>query len=307
MKIIDKCSSALKPLGLAVALSFSVAPVAQATILSSYLTFDGPVHASIPPSQGGGEDKLNDDSVSKFLDKDSSGTFTGGDVIYGILNLSDFLSSGKPSTGVVGNQISILFSATITGLGSGGSIALGPTAAGADSLATLCGGICATAGIGASSIAVVLSTPTAASATEDPLNWTTANFTTNFNTLGPWSWEATLGLVAAAGNFFEFSGDNVIGGSERGAFTISSQAFAVQTWLPVDVFDFGGVVHTGDATLDRGIVDPAAGSQTANGWTFRDNASMYVNPLPVPEPGSVALMAIALAGFAGVTRGRRKQ
>ena len=290
----------------AVALGMAFPLAGQATTLSGFLTFDGPAHVTPPiPFQGGGEDKLQDDSVTAW--QKGAGNlnplaFEVGDVFYGIVTLSDVLASGRPSVGVGANsQVAILFSAVISATpGSGGSLSLVSDGM----LSTRCGAVCAGAGIDANSVAVMLSTTQSdANPANDPLNWTTANYTANFNGAGgngPWSWEATVGLVAAT-DFFNFSG-NILGGTERAALTVQSEAFFVKDWLPVDVARFDLVNVTADATLDIGTVTPASSSQQANGWTFRDQSSFFVNP--IPEPGSLALLGLALAGLGFMNRRR---
>src|SRR5574338_832599 len=103
--------------------------VAQATVLSDYLTFDGPAHYTTVAGatfQGGGEDKLQDDSLSKFVDVDGSGGYSVGDVIYGMVTLSDVAPSNASGQSITANQAALLFSAKIESLtgGAGGTIKL---------------------------------------------------------------------------------------------------------------------------------------------------------------------------------------
>lgn len=283
---------------------------AQASIASNFLTFDGPVHNTLPLIfQGGGEDKLEDDSLGAFGNRDNSvdpvtglPTFSVDDVIMGIITLSDIRASGRLSVPVGANsQVAMLYSLTITAPGlNTNDWLLGPTAA-ADvwSLQSLLdASIQNPAGLTANSMIVVMSTSTPdTNSNDDPLNWSVAQIS-NFSNANNWYWEATLGLTPGINShgstdYFEFSGTPQLGGGDRGAMTIESQNWAA-TWLPVDMYDSSLGVHLADATLDKAIVGPAGGDAQARGWIFEDQSSMYVNP--VPEPLSILIWS----GIAGL-------
>lgn len=293
-------------------LGFAFAPTAQATVLSNFLTFDGPAHYDTVagnPFQGGGEDKMQDDSLSAFVDRDNSGGYSVGDVVYGMLTLSEFNSSGVPSLGVGNNeQIALLFSTKIVSMngGSNGTIELGAIGNAADAydLRTLLGvdaGI--VAGLDNNTVGVMVSNPNGATPATDPLNFTTAQFSTEFTAANGWSQELSIGLVEAT-DFFNF--DNTgpgLTGTDRGAFTIQQEAFSVKDWIDVDMLDYASNIVKGDFTLDFGTVTLASGAEQANGWTFRDQSSFFVNP--VPEPSMLSLLGIGLLGLSANLRKRK--
>lgn len=285
-----------------------VASTAQATVLSSFLTFDGPVHHTVNaqgnPFQGGGEDFLQDDSVSAYDDRGAQG-FGPGDVVWGVMTLSEIDSSGQPSLPVASpNQIAIVFSvqlgAPIPGVTNGfTNLPIGNAADPLD-LRNLLAGSPAIGHINDNTVAIVLSSSQADLPSEDPINFSTANFTANFAS-GIWEYEVTADLIPNTDDFFHFVGD-LTGGLDAAALTITDSAFGA-AWLPVDVRDFAGIIHFGDVTLDRGRVDPASQDQQARGWFFRDDSSLFVNA--VPEPGSMAVFG--LLGVAGILRARRNK
>lgn len=283
----------------------------KASVFSDLLSFDGPRHTpGGDPFQGGGEDKLEDDSVSNFLDFGTPG-FSVGDVIWGVVTLSDVQASGRPSVPVGPNgQVAIIFSAKIAGPGAGGSFSLVPIGDSTKSydLRNLLDPS-VQSGLNDNSLVTILSTTTPdTTPANDPLNWTTtqvSSATTGFSNTNNWFWELTADLLPGTDDFFEFVGSAALGGTDRGALTITSSAFGPSSiWELVDVYDYGAVTHLSNLTLDIGSVNIATSAQKANGWEFRDQSTFFVNP--VPEPLSMLVWA-GLAGVFGLVIARRRR
>jgi hypothetical protein len=292
----------------------------KASVLKSLLSLDGGAHYDLSqfntPFQGGGEDKLQDDSLSQFV-KGSGNVGAGfevGDIIWGILTLSDVLSSGRPNA-TLGpfppGQVAFVFSAKVASLngGSNGTIDLAPIGDATDNydLRKLLDPTVQNS-LSDSTILTVLSTTTPATANNnnaDPLNWAPGQVTTDFTTANNWNWELTADLVAGTDDFFEFS--NVgpgLAGLDRGGLTIVANAFGV-AWTKVDAFDFGGTIRKSDIVLDFGSVNIASGVEAQRGWTFTDQSTFYVNPLP--EPVSALVWGGLLSIFALAIRSSRRR
>ena len=85
---------------IALAICCITASTASASIFSNFLTFDGPQHTPAGvPFQGGGEDKLQDDSLTAFFDN-GDGALGVGDIFVGVITLSEINSSGRLSMDV---------------------------------------------------------------------------------------------------------------------------------------------------------------------------------------------------------------
>lgn len=304
----------LKTLALATGFAaMYLAGSAQATVLSSYLTFDGPQHtltpgggdSGAPVNQGGGEDALIDDSLTAWVDQGTIGAFDDGDIFWGIVTISEALASGQPSVGVgASGQIAFVYSAIISGPGTTDGFGLVPIT---DTTSIYYLGNLldpsVQQSIDGNTIAVGLSTTTSdANSTNDPLNQTTANILAGnfFTSANNWNWEMSMGIVAST-DYFDFLGAPNAG-LEAAIFTIQDQAFSAN-WLPVDVAGFNGDVTTGDFGF-TGVVTAASDSQLANGWSFADDSRGLVNP--VPEPATLGLLGLGLIGVSFSAARRRK-
>lgn len=309
---------------------FAAPSFVNASVLSNLLTSDGPAHYALnngAPYQGGGEDKLQDDSVSKFEDVDGSGGYSKGDVIWGVLTLSQVQSSGRGVVNVGSfppGQVAVVFSAKIAGF------ATNSTGATVFNLAPIADStsnydlrkilpLSVQNGLSNESIITILSSTTdenVLSGAENPLNWftyqvnnslvdpsTTVAGSSKFTNANNWFWELTADMKAANNDFFQFVPDAALEGRDKGGLTITSNAFGA-TWIPVDVIDYLGVMHKNDLTLNLGVVSNAGDYYLGHGWTLTDKSDLYVNA--VPEPAAMAVWVV-LCGCGGLGLFRRRR
>lgn len=282
----------------------AAASPAQASILGGYLTFDGPVHRTSPPSRGGGEDLLKSNALSVLVDQGAPG-FDKDDVVWGMLKLNSIgVSSLTPKNVSLTNQIVVVFSARIDAPTPSGAINLVPVgdATNPYDLRKLLDPSVQN-GLSDQTLATVLSSGPPQAPDDDPWNWSPTQISdpaTGFSVANGWSWELTADLQPGTDDFYHFLPTGLTSGIDATALTITSSSFPT-TWLPVDVADFAGGVHLGDLTLDRGFVGLAAPAQLARGWTFTDDSSLFVNA--VPEPTSLAVLGV-LGAAALLRRGR---
>lgn len=295
----------------------------KASILGSFLTHDGPIHHDLSfgsPFQGGGEDNIDDESRASYINADGSvdllgaPTFSAGDVVFGMITISDIDPSGAPNSNIgQTEQLAILFSTVLGGAAGtvyapGTIIPLIPVADAGNAYdlrnlldATISGA----ASLNDDSVFVVVGNETGTDeGGTDPLNFSEATAEAEiglFANASGWFWEMTGGLVEDH-DFFDF---NFVGppgaiGLEAGGFSVQSHDLGGVAFLPVDVANAAGTaITTHDLTLDFGSVFATGDSP----WTFEDEATFTINTY-VPEPATIAVWSI-LAGIGGIVGMRR--
>lgn len=274
----------------------------EASILSNLLTFDGPEHFTSPPFKGGGEDKIDDDSRSLFIDVDGNEEFSVGDVIWGVLTISDVQASGVPvDQELPPNRIVFVFSAKIAEEGDvAGSWELAPVADDQSDY-DLRNLLDSSVLNGLSDETIVTVFSAVDTATNNPIDWSPSEVKTELTTTKGWSWELTADMKDGTDDFFVYKEDvpGQLTGVDRGGLTITSSAFSA-VWLDVDVLDFNGVTHYNNLVLYPASVT----YEPTNGWTFTDHSTFFVNA--VPEPVSLITWA-GLAGFGAAFAARRRR
>lgn len=271
----------------------------HASVLTSRLTFDGPVHHTLlagAPFQGGGEDKLQDDSVSALVEAANGAPgLSVGDIIYGVVNMTNTQASTQTNQGISQTeQITLVFSAQITGGGGAGVPftlgAIGDIGSAYDLRNLMSASILDdfTSGPDDDSIFVIMSNPTGTAEVGgiNPLNISSTSIGSTLTNANGWTGDAIGGLLD--GDFFEFLATGGLSGIERGGFSIQTHNMGSVAFLPVDTVNSAGTISFHDVTLDIGSVNAASAEEQNNGWLFADQSSFYVNAVAtVPEPAAV--------------------
>lgn len=304
------------------ALCFAVALTSSASagILSSYLSFDGGV-GTVPNSRDAGEDQMNDESRASVADEDSSGAgFTNGDIIFGMITLSDITRSGPEVNQTINEQITLVFAGKISGTAPGNALSLVPVAdvGNAHDLRNLLDVAIQPVGFSDWDDAVfaVVTNPSTAEA-DDPINFNKATAElelAEMSVANGWSLEAIGGFDPSGTNqhgdadYFNFKVLNsspFIGG-EAGGFTVLYHVFGSSTrFLPVSTQDFDGNVTSHDVIIHSGLTSVTPTEDDP--WDYENNSVFLINAVPEPTTLTLAGLGVALFGFAGYRRRRKDQ
>ena len=275
---------------------------ASASILGQNLTFNG------------SEELLTDESRGNIVDSGAGnvGVLGVGDAIYGYVQFDQVSKDGAGNTPITGGIIAALFAIEVTGDLGGGVFTHGASTVTGAKLTDLATALVAE-GIGgdavdASSMFLIVSSATSAS----PVN-TATDLT--FFTPAAWDIEATGGVVAANGDFFQVK---VTGSLEAGAVWQESASLSVLQHVlgpgTICLDDVGSDVLTdGDTAFDTfGQIAIRSGNvqkndnPDASNWYLQDNGNFAVNA--TPEPTTFAVWAIlGLCGFGTQLRRRYKK
>jgi hypothetical protein len=251
---------------------------------------------------------IHDDDIDAVIDNNHNGVLDTGDRLLSVIQFHDTQGtlSGQPVTGFNGEQLAAVADVTVTTVVNG-TLFFGPSGA---------SGVLS--GFAAGTTVALFLGPTetpnftingncgtraqcmAVAANNEPLDPTNS---TLFATLGFFgdpdeSWTAT-GAVSLATLHTTQPGNQLGGFSAEQTIGINQTGTALDETVPCTPFCGIGGNGLIDVAINGQIIG-GAGLNFAN-WDARSKANAQVE-VAVPEPGSLALLGIALAGFAGLRR-----
>jgi len=321
-QVTKSLPSALRTIGVAVALAFGLATSAGAVTINGGLT-------------SGALNTIEDQDREAYIDANGDGLISVGDVFIGVVRIDNFLPAGLQANnqvyGIISNQI-----IGFTPLGLIQAVALGPTTVAGLTLADLTGDANNTG-------AMVAVYDAAAPFSQDLINNPTGPSMLDMIDLitGEGTLRLATGIVdPTAGNDYltAYVGAGFGVGSPNGIFTVTptsanfgnyggglsvmynNTAFSFldnvvtvdlatglhTTQLGIANGAFRGAVGDGNEAI-FGSVPGQTQCSVADGLApcgFVTDADFFVSP--VPEPGSLALLGAALLGFAGLRRKAKK-